>query len=121
MNFFYGEEEIEKDLENENNIESKSHSSTLTNKSGKIKNNLIPNYKIKNYIYFNGKDSILNFLLNKQSKNVNSDFPTLEYGFSFIFWIYLEKNLLENYFKYFPSNIITLVKIEIIGHYLKLI
>ena len=119
LNFFYGEEVIQNDLEN--NQESKSHSNTLTNKTNKNKNNLIPNYKIKNYIYFNGKDSILNFKINKLSKNVNSDFPTLEYGFSFIFWMYIKKDLLENFFKNFPSNNINLVNLLVVGHYLKLV
>ena len=41
--------------------------------------------EIKNYFYFNGKDSKLNFVLNKNSKNLNSDFPTFEFGFTFIF------------------------------------
>ena len=80
-----------------------------------------PVKEIKNYFYFNGKDSKLNFVLNKNSKNLNSDFPTFEYGFTFIFWLYIKKDLLENYFSNFSSTVITLVNISIVGHSIQLI
>ena len=76
---------------------------------------------IKNYFYFNGKNSLLNFNVNKNSKNLNSDFPTLECGFTFIFWLYLQKDLLQYFFTYFPSTIIRLININIIGHNIQLI
>ena len=119
LKLFYGEE-IPKDLDQsktrQNSLISKPHSNTM-----KIKNELIPIYKIKNYIYFNGKDSKLSFKINKESKNINSDFPTLEYGFSFIFWIYIKRELIDYYFKLFPSVIISLVNMQIIGHNIKLV
>ena len=119
LKLFYGEE-IPKDLDQsktqQNSIETKVHSNTM-----KVKNETIPNYKIKNYIYFNGKDSKLNFKINKESKNINSDFPTLEYGFSFIFWIYIKKELIDNYFKLFPTVNISLVNIQIINHNIRLV
>ena len=80
-----------------------------------------PVKEIKNYFYFNGKDSKLNFVLNKNSKNLNSDFPPFEYGFTFIFWLYIKKDLLENYFSNFSSTVITLVNISIVGHSIQLI
>ena len=89
--------------------------------SNNDKNNDIPNNKLNKYIYFNGKDSIFNFKLNKESKNVNSDFPTLEFGFSFIFWIYIKKELLGQYFTNSPSTIITLVNVKIVDHKIQLI
>ena len=119
LKLFYGEE-IPKDLDQskirQNSITTKGHTNTM-----KIKNELIPNHKIKNYIYFNGKDSKLNFKINKESKNVNSDFPTLEYGFSFIFWIYIKRYLIDHFFKLFPSLNISLVNMQIIGHNIRLV
>ena len=76
---------------------------------------------IKNYFYFNGKNSSLNFNINKNSKNLNSDFPTIEYGFTFIFWLFLTKDLIQDYFAYFPSIIINLININIKEHNIQLI
>ena len=121
LKLFYGEEipdDLDQNKSRNNSILNKSHSNSKTEKNI---NEVIPNYKIKNYLYFNGNKSILNFKVNKESRNINSDFPTLEYGFSIVFWIYIRKDLLQNYFKNFPSNIITLVNIKIIEHTIKLI
>ena len=125
LKIFYGNE-MQNDLdqiqeENMDNISNidKNRVNTIINKVGKSTH--IPDYKIKNYIYFNGKDSKLNFKLNNSSRNLNSDYPTLEYGFSFIFWLYLKKELLEIYFKCFPSCIINLINIDIVGHKIKLV
>ena len=71
--------------------------------------------------YFNGKNSSLNFNINKNSKNLNSDFPTIEYGFTFIFWLFLTKDLIQDYFAYFPSIIINLININIKEHNIQLI
>ena len=77
---------------------------------------------IKNYFYFNGKKSLFNFDINKNSKNLHSDFPTLESGFTFIFWFFLKKDLIEYFFTYCPSPIIILINIEVMGHhYIQLI
>ena len=112
LKLFYGEE-VPKDL-------GQTDINTLENNNDN-KNDTISKDKIKNYIYFNGKDSMLNFKLNKSSKNINSDFPTLEYGFSFMFWMNIKNELLEKYIKSFPSNNITLVNMHIVGHKIQLI
>ena len=40
----------------------------------------------------------MTILLNLSSNNINCDFPTLEYGCSFVFWINLDKSLInDNY------------------------
>ena len=72
--------------------------------------------RINNYMYFHGKDSSLIFKINKSSNNVNSDFPTLEYGFSFVFWLKLNKTLFESYLKYYPNIEINFINLEIPGH-----
>ena len=72
------------------------------------------NKEIKNYIYFNGINSELSFMINNYSCNPNTDFPTLEKGCSFVFWINLNKNLMEEYFKILPNKkSINLIKINI--------
>ena len=77
--------------------------------------------QIKNYIYFNGYNSELNLKLNKSSCNLNTDFPTLEKGCSFVFWINLDKNLIEEYFKVLADKAsINLIKINIGGQILSL-
>ena len=62
------------------------------------------NKKIKNYIYFNGINSDLSFAINKNSCNPNTDFPTLEKGFSISFWLNLDRKLTEEYFKILPDK-----------------
>ena len=42
------------------------------------------NNEIKNYIYFNGINSDLSFMINKNSCNPNTDYPTLEKGCFFL-------------------------------------
>ena len=121
LKLFYGEEipyDLDQNANRSYSITKKEHSSTLTIKN---KCETIPNYKIKNYIYFNGKNSKLDFKINNYSKNVNSDFPTLEYGFTFMFWIYIKKEILDNYFKHLPGIEITLVNIHIVDHKIKLV
>ena len=72
--------------------------------------------RIKNYLYFNGIDSKFSFILNKFSNNHVPDFPTLEKGFSFVFWIKLDLKLINEYFKILDDNIdINLIKINIGG------
>ena len=89
------------------------YTNSLDNNINKIYNisneneadNLIDNYieneqkkEIKNYIYFNGYNSKMTLLLNQCSNNINCDFPTLELGCSFVFWINLDKNIINNYY-----------------------
>ena len=52
----------------------------------------------RNYIYFNGYNSKMTILLNRCSNNINCDFPTLEIGCSFVFWINLDKNIIKDYY-----------------------
>ena len=71
---------------------------------------------IKNYLYFNGINSGLSFAINKYSCNLNTDFPTLEKGCSFVFWINLDRKLTEEYFKILPEKTyVNFVKINIGG------
>ena len=37
-------------------------------------------------------------LLNFFSNNINYDFPSLEYGCPFVFWINLDKNAINDYY-----------------------
>ena len=93
--------------------------------------NIITNYfdvdqqkEIKNYIYFNGYKSKLSILLNLSSNNINCDFPTLEYGCSFVFWINLDKNLINDYYtinKEKDNNkVIKLISFILGGHQINL-
>ena len=65
------------------------------------KNNIEEKKEIKNFIYFNGFKNKLSFELNKSSNNINSDFPTLENGFSFITWVNIEKIIIIFFFNIF--------------------
>ena len=79
------------------------------------------NKQIKNFIYFNGYNSGLNLKLNKSSCNLNTDFPTLEKGCSFAFWINLDRKLIEKYFKVLPDKeYINLIKLNIGGQIISL-
>ena len=78
---------LDKDIINLYNIKNQ-------NEDANANENIIDNYfepeqkkEIKNYIYFNGFNSKMTILLNPSSNNVNCDFPTLELGCSFVFWI----------------------------------
>ena len=74
------------------------------------------NKEINNFIYFNGINSGLSFMTNKNSCNLNSDFPTLEKGCSISFWINLDRNLTEEYFKILTDKkYINIIKINIGG------
>ena len=73
------------------------------------------NEEVKNYIYFTGINSSLTLKLNNNSTSVISDFPNLENGLSFTFWLNIEKNILVDYNnihnskdKNFQINLITL-------------
>ena len=77
--------------------------------------------KIKNYMYFNGINSGLSFILNKSSCNPNTDFPTLEKGCTFVFWINLDKKLTDEYFKILPEKtFISFIRINIGGQVISL-
>ena len=74
---------------------------------------------VTNYIYFNGINSGLSLMINKySSKNCNT-FPTLEKGFSFVFWIKFDSKLINDYFKILNGKTnINLIKINIGGELL---
>ena len=75
--------------------------------------------RIKNYLYFNGINSKLSFILNNFNCNHDDNFPTLEKGFSFVFWVKLDPKLIHEYFKILNNNIdINLIKINIGGELL---
>ena len=54
--------------------------------------------EIKNYLYFNGSNSKITLFVNENSNNLNCDFPTLQFGCSFAFWINLEENVIKDYY-----------------------
>ena len=94
-------------LENiENNAKNQLCFEELENKNNK---------EVKNYMYFSGMNSSLTLKLNNNSTSVISDFPNLENGLSFVFWLNLDKKILVEYNniqnlenKNFHINLITL-------------
>ena len=102
LNIFYT------DLKNENKTEENEKKST--NVEDKI---------IRNYFYFNGLNSGITISLNKNSTNLNIDSPSLIEGLSLIFYVNLNKELLDDYFNsVLPSSNykIKLIKIIIGKH-----
>ena len=88
-----------------------------------INNNYIETTEdIKNFIYLNGHNNKVSLILNNSSTNINTDFPTLEYGFTFLFWLNLDQKLIESYFILHKNDgqTINLVNILIGGHQIKL-
>ena len=86
------------------------------------KNDIFVNSKkINNYIYFNGIRSSISIALNKNSLNPNADYPTLQYGISFIMWIYIDENLLKKYQEINNNYEIKLLVINISGEQIKLV
>ena len=84
-------------------------------------NNQIQKEKeIKNYIYFNGIRSCISLGLNQNSINPNTDYPTLQYGLSFIMWVYIAEKLLKKYQENNYNSEIKLVVINISGEQIKL-
>ena len=77
--------------------------------------------EIKNYIYFNGQNSALFFKLNDKITNLNTDFPTLENGFSIVFWCYIKKDLMTKFYELDEKNKFKLVEIKIGGHKINLV
>ena len=85
-------------------------------------NNQIENIKeIKNYLYFNGIRSCISLALNKNSINPNTDYPTLQYGLSFIIWLYIDEKLMKLYQENNYNLEIKLVVINISGEQIKLV
>ena len=72
--------------------------------------------QINNYIYFNGHESKLSFIL----KN-NSSFPSLDNGCSFFFWININEKLLQMYSTLYPNVEISLISILIGDKSIKLL
>ena len=77
--------------------------------------------EIKNYMYFNGKNSCLNFSLNNSTININTDFPTLENGLSFVFWCYIKKELMTQYYEKDEKNKFKFIEFKINGHVISLV
>ena len=77
--------------------------------------------EVKNYIYFNGKGSGITLNINKNTINPNTDFPTIQYGMSFIMWIYIDINLIKKYKELNPDKEIILIKINFNENQIKLI
>ena len=77
--------------------------------------------EIKNFIYFNGKRSGISLALNQNSINANTDYPSLQYGLSFIMWIYIDENLIKKYQEMNYNSEIKLVVINISGEQIKLV
>ena len=69
--------------------------------------------EMKNYIYFNGKNSSLTFKLNENPTNINSNFPTLENGLTLFFCFYMKKNLMTQFYELNEKNKFQLVEIKI--------
>ena len=110
--FYTGIEISEKNI-----IEKISH-----NLTGSVDPSLIPRAKeIKNYIYFSGKRSCISLALNKNSINPNTDYPTLQYGLSFIMWVYIDEHLIKKFQENNSNQEIKLVLINISGEQIKLV
>ena len=87
------------------------------------KTNKIEDKIIRNYFYFNGINSGMTIILNKSSNNLNIDSPSLVEGCSIIFYINLDKDLLDNYFQTIlkKTNInVNLIKLLIGTHVISL-
>ena len=85
-----------------------------------VNNNKEKRKDINNYIYFNGKGSSLSLTLNRNSINVNSQFPTIENGCSVLFWVNIDKQLTEHYFNINKNIAVNLITIIISGHQIRL-
>ena len=84
-------------------------------------NIIIDEDKINNYIYFNGINSCMYLKINKNSVYGIDEFPNLDNGCSFVFWIYLDKNLLNYYANINIYNlIINLISIKISSYEINL-
>ena len=89
LNIFYT------DVKNENKEQEEKDSDVKKTEEKKNNEDKI----IRNYFYFNGLNSRITLSLNKTSTNLNIDSPSLVDGLSLIFYVNLEKELLDNYFK----------------------
>ena len=108
---------IGSEISEKNIIEKISH-----NLTGSADLSLIPRAKeIKNYIYFSGKRSCISLALNKNSINPNSDYPTLQYGLSFIMWLYIDEYLIKKFQENNSNQEIKLALINISGEQIKLV
>ena len=77
--------------------------------------------EIKNYMYFNGKNSGLKFSLNKSTININTDYPTLENGLSFVFWCHIKKELMTQYYEKEEKNRFKFIVLKISNHEISLV
>ena len=77
--------------------------------------------QIKNYIYFNGLRSGISLALNETRINVNTDYPNLKNGLSFIMWFYIDERLIKYYEEMNRNTEKKLVVINISGEQIKLV
>ena len=93
------------------------------NEVAKKASNNVEDKIIRNYFYFNGLNSGMTIILNKLSNNLSINWPSLKEGLTIVFYINLDKELLDNYFQYIlpiaQSNVI-LIKVLIGTHLISL-
>ena len=110
-------------LDNEKNIsnEIKPQAPTGFEEIGEAKKNS----EIKNYMYFAGTNSFLTLKINTKSSSVITDFPNLENGLSFVFWINLNKKVLSEYYNIYNNEKnpfqIDLITLNISEHRIKFV
>ena len=114
LQIFYKDisQQDEENLTNKN-INNENDKYIVINRNKKEKKEEIKD--INNYIYFNGNGSYFSLSLNKNSINVNSNFPSLENGISLFFWIYLDQELTNHYFNIYKNLKIYLINLKIAG------
>ena len=79
---------------------------------------------IRNYFYLNGLNSGITISLNKNSTNLNIDTPSLVEGLTLLFYVNLDKDVLDNYFNYVLPSLntkVSLIKLLIGTHTISLI
>ena len=70
---------------------------------------------IRNFFYFNGKNSGITLSLNKTSNNINIDSPTIIDGCTVIFYVNIDKEIFDKYFQaYFASENESIILIQLI-------
>ena len=86
----------------DNSLNLESVENLAKNKKGELLENdnfgeIKKDKEVKNYMYFSGINSSLTLKINNNSINGYTEFPSLENGCSFVFWLNLDKKILFNY------------------------
>ena len=72
---------------------------------------------IRNFFYFNGQNSGITLSLNKTSNNLSIDSPTLIDGCTVIFYVNLDKEILDKYFQaFFSADNENIILVQLIFH-----